>query len=91
MLGYLPPKGSLVGKKNQTNFKFSPEDTEAIRQWMRESRTVNFIAFSTETMDDVEKKLIDKYRPLVNYTHNPDYSRELEAVKDKCREYARRK
>lgn len=88
MLGYLPPKGSLVGKKNQTNFKFSPEDTEAIRQWMRESLTVNFIAFSTETMDDVEKKLIDKYRPLVNYTHNPDYSRELEAVKDKCREYA---
>lgn len=91
MLGYLPPKGSLVGKKNQTNFKFSPEDTEAIRQWMRESLTVNFIAFSTETMDDVEKKLIDKYRPLVNYTHNPDYSRELEAVKDKCREYARSK
>lgn len=91
MLGYLPPKGSLVVKKNQTNFKFSPEDTEAIRQWMRESLTVNFIAFSTETMDDVEKKLIDKYRPLVNYTHNPDYSRELEAVKDKCREYARSK
>ncbi len=91
MLGYLPPKGSLLGKKNQNNFKFSPEDTEAIRKWMRESLTVNFIAFSTETMDDVEKKLIDKYRPLVNYTHNPDYSRELEAVKDKCREYARSK
>lgn len=91
MLGYLPPKGSLLGKKNQNNFKFSPEDTEAIRKWMRESLTVNFIAFSTETMDDVEKKLIDKYRPLVNYTHNPDYSRELEAVKDKCREYARNK
>ena len=89
MLGYLPPKGSLVGKKNQNNFKFSPEDTEAIRQWMRNSLTANFIAFSTETMDDVEKKLIDTYRPLVNYTHNPDYSRELEAVKDKCREYAR--
>lgn len=91
MLGYLPPKGSLLGKKNQNNFKFSPEDTEAIRKWMRESLTVNFIAFSTETMDDVEKKLIDKYRPLVNYAHNPDYSRELEAVKDKCREYARSK
>lgn len=91
MLGYLPPKGSLVGKKNQNNFKFSPEDTEAIRQWMRNSLTANFIAFSTETMDDVEKILIDKYRPLVNYTHNPDYSRELEAAKDKCREYARSK
>ena len=89
MLEYLPPKGSLVGKKNQSNFKFSPEDTEAIRQWMRNSLTANFIAFSTETMDDVEKKLIDTYRPLVNYTHNPDYSRELEAVKDKCREYAK--
>lgn len=58
---------------------------------MRESLTVNFIAFSTETMDDVEKKLIAKYRPLVNHTHNPDYSRELKAVKDKCREYARSK
>ena len=91
MLGYLPPKGSLVGKKNQTNFKFSPDDTEAIRQWMRNSLTANFITFSIETMDDVEKKLIDTYRPLVNYTHNPDYSRELETVKDKCREYARSK
>lgn len=89
MLGYLPPKGSLVGKKNQTNFKFSPDDTEAIRQWMRNSLTANFITFSIETMDDVEKKLIDTYRPLVNYTHNPNYSRELEAIKDKCREYAR--
>ena len=81
MLGYMPPKGSLVGKKNQNNFKFSPEDTESIREWMRKSLIVNCIPFSTETMDAVEKKLID----------TPDYSRELEAAKEKCREYARSK
>lgn len=91
MLGYMPPKGSLVGKKNQNNFKFSPEDTESIRVWMRNSLIVNCIPFSTETMDAVEKKLIDTYRPLVNKKHNPDYSRELEAAKEKCREYARSK
>lgn len=91
MLGYMPPKGSLVGKKNQNNFKFSPEDTESIREWMRKSLIVNCIPFSTETMDAVEKKLIDTYRPLVNNKHNPDYSRELEAAKEKCREYARSK
>ena len=91
MLGYMPPKGSLVGKKNQNNFKFSPEDTESIRVWMRNSLIVNCIPFSTETMDAVEKKLIDTYRPLVNNKHNPDYSRELEAAKEKCREYARSK
>lgn len=91
MLGYMPPKGSLVGKKNQNNFKFSPEDTESIREWMRKALIVNCIPFSTETMDAVEKKLIDTYRPLVNNKHNPDYSRELEAAKEKCREYARSK
>ena len=91
MLGYMPPKGSLVGKKNQNNFKFSPEDTESIREWMKKSLIVNCIPFSTETMDAVEKKLIDNYRPLVNNKHNPDYSRELEAAKEKCREYARSK
>lgn len=91
MQGYMPPKGSLVGKKNQNNFKFSPEDTESIREWMRKSLIVNCIPFSTETMDAVEKKLIDTYRPLVNNKHNPDYSRELEAAKEKCREYARSK
>lgn len=91
MLGYMPPKGSLVGKKNQNNFKFSPEDTESIREWMRKSLIVNCIPFSTETMDAVEKKLIDTYRPLVNNKHNPNYSRELEAAKEKCREYARSK
>ena len=91
MLRYMPPKGSLVGKKNQNNFKFSPEDTESIREWMRKSLIVNCIPFSTETMDAVEKKLIDTYRPLVNNKHNPDYSRELEAAKEKCREYARSK
>ena len=91
MLGYMPPKGSLIGKKNQNNFKFSPEDTESIRVWMRKSLIVNCIPFSTETMDAVEKKLIDTYRPLVNNKHNPDYSRELEAAKEKCREYARSK
>ena len=65
ILGYLPPKGSLYGKSTH-NYKFSPEDTEAIRKWMRQSLLVNWIALGNEHMNEVEEYLIGKYRPLVN-------------------------
>ena len=90
VLGYLPPKGSLYGKSTN-NYKFSDEDTEAIRKWIRQSLFVNWIPFGTDNMDTVERELIQKYCPLMNTTHNPTPSTELAAARERCREYARSK
>ena len=90
VLGYLPPKGSLLGKSTK-NYKFSEQDTEAIRRWIRQSLFVNWIPFGTDNMDTVERELIQKYRPLMNTTHNPTPSLELAAARERCREYARSK
>lgn len=88
MLGYLPPKGSLAGKSTR-NYKFSPEDTEAIRQWMRQSLLVNCIVVEPSAIDDIEEALIRKYCPLVNIAKNPAASAELSAARDKCVAYAK--
>ena len=88
ILGFLPPKGSLYGKETR-NYKFSPEDTEAIKKWMRQSLLVNWIPFSTEKMDAVEESLIRKYCPLVNIDHNPSASNALKEARKSCVEYAK--
>ena len=88
ILGFLPPKGSLAGKSTR-NYKFSPEDTESIRNWMRKYLIVNWIPFGTDNMDVLEESLICKYRPLVNIKHNPSASSELEAARKTCIEYAK--
>lgn len=88
MLGYLPPKGSLAGKSTR-NYKFSPEDTEAIRNWMRQSLLVNCIVVEPSAIDDIEDALIRKYCPLVNIAKNPAASAELSAARDKCVAYAK--
>ena len=88
MLGYLPPKGSLA-RKSTRNYKFSPEDTEAIRQWMRQSLLVNCIVVEPSSIDDIEEALIRKYCPLVNIAKNPAASAELSAARDKCVAYAK--
>ena len=88
MLGYLPPKGSLAGKSTR-NYKFSPEDTEAIREWMRKNLEVNCIVVEPSAIDDIEEALIKKFRPLVNIAKNPSPSAELSAARNKCVAYAR--
>ena len=88
ILGYLPPKGSLYGKATR-NYKFSPEDTDAIKKWMRQSLLVNWIPFGTSQMDTVETNLIIKYRPLVNIDDNPTPSEALKAARKHCVEYAK--
>lgn len=90
VLGYLPPKGSLLGKKNK-NYKFSEEDTESIRRWNRQSLLVKWIPMDAAILVKVEKKLIETYQPLMNTTHNPNPSKELAAARERCRQYAQSK
>ena len=90
MLGYLPPKGSLAGKSTR-NYRFSSEDTEAIRNWIRQSLLVNFVVVEPSSIDDIEEALIRKYCPLVNIAKNPAASAELSAARDNCVAYAKSK
>ena len=91
VLDYWPPKGSLIGKSNQNNYKFSPEDTDAIKEWMRKSLLVNWVTLEPTKIRETEKILIFKYQPLMNTTHNPNPSTELAAARKRCREYAQGK
>ena len=83
-------KGSLAGKSTR-NYRFSSEDTEAIRNWIRQSLLVNFVVVEPSSIDDIEEALIRKYCPLVNIAKNPAASAELSAARDNCVAYAKSK
>lgn len=88
ILGFLPPKGSLADKKNKKNYRFSEDDTRKIIEWMRASLLVNFIEVNPGELNEMEKVLIGKYKPLLNITHNPTPSMALKAARKKCVEWA---
>ena len=88
ILGYLPPKGSLYGKKTR-NYKFSPEDTDKIRKWMRQSLRINYLLLEETELEKTEDILIKKYTPLVNIKKNPNASEELIKVRQYCVDYAK--
>lgn len=87
VLGFLPVKGSLVGQSNQNNYRFSPEDNKKIIQWINSNLEVSWVSYSDDF--SIEEKLIKKYCPLLNGTHNPLSLSELREDKDKCRVAAR--
>lgn len=88
ILGYLPKKGSLVGKANQNNYRFNSGDTEKIIEWIKKSLLVNWTTVKREDLDIVEGELIRKYCPVMNNKHNPYKSEVLEKARAKCREVA---
>lgn len=91
VLGFLPPKGSLVNKKNKTNYRFSEDDTQKIIEWMRNSLLVNFIEVNPIELEEIEKCLIRKYKPLLNIKVNPTPSLALEAARKRCIDIANQK
>ena len=89
MLGYLPPKGSLVGKSNTRNYRFNSYDTQLIKKWMKDSLLVNFVKVSDITqLEKIEKDLIRKYTPLVNIKGNPCASEALKEARRRCEDIA---
>lgn len=87
MLNYLP-KGSFGGKPS--NYKFSNEDTDAIRKWMKQSLRVNFIKVKETEIINIEDSLIKKYTPLVNISKNPKASEELKNARLHCIDYVKK-
>lgn len=65
VLGYKPPKGSLIEKRNKKNYKFSKTDELKIIGWINENLMVNWVE-SAGDLDSLETSLIVKYLPLLN-------------------------
>lgn len=87
VLEYFPIKGHLKGKSNQNNFKFSNNDKFEIIEWLKNNVELSIAKYTGNF--NVESKLIEKYCPLLNDTHNPIKLQELKEDKDKCRKIAR--
>lgn len=87
MLGYLPPKGSLVGKSNTKDFFFSAADETAIIEWINQNLLINWLCMDSG-FDEIEAQLILDEQPLLNIEKNPGALKELKALRKHCIEVA---
>lgn len=83
LLGYTPPAGSLIGKRNQRNYRFSESDNNKIIAWMNTNLTVHWVTM-TNGWDQLESQLIMEHRPLVNIAKNPSALFELSQLRKRC-------
>jgi hypothetical protein len=83
MLGYRPPKGSLIHRKNKRNYKFSTADEQKIIEWMNSNLLVNWIEVS-RGLSSIETKLVSKYQPLLNIAKNPAALPILSQLRKEC-------
>ena len=88
VLGYCPEAGSLIGKRNQNNYKFSSEDEQDLIKWIDENLIINWVAAS-DNLDAIEDKLIQKHLPLMNISGNPGAFNNVRVLRDKCKAMAR--
>ena len=89
MLGYLPLAGSLAGKRNQNNYRFSAGDTAKIIQWMEDHLKATAVPMQAEEVVAVERAIIPIAKPLLNIAGNPSKFAPLSAARDRCRVIAR--
>ncbi len=87
VLGYRPPAGSLINKKNKKNYIFSAADQASIIQWINAHLLINWVKFDGD-FKNTEAMLIKEYLPLLNTTKNPAKLPELAALRKICREIA---
>jgi hypothetical protein len=85
VLGYRPPAGSLKGRKDQTNYKFSPGDTLRICGWIEDHLLVSWRKFPPQQLDEAERALVAEWRPPLNTIHSPESVAELAQLRKLCR------
>jgi len=88
ILGFRPPRGSLLNKKNQRNYKFSQQDTRAIIAWINDHLSIRWVEIDTRSFPSAEITAIRRLRPILNTTYNPNPSHELAALRAECRKIA---
>ncbi len=84
VLGFTPEKGSLIGKKNQNNYKFSKINEQKIIKWINENLLVNWVQIS-EGLNRIENDLLRANLPLFNIDGNPGSLSELTVSRNNCR------
>ena len=77
ILGFRPQFGSLRGKANQKNYRFSKADTCQIVSWMEKHLRVRWLRMDDTDLVQVEPAVIGELRPMLNTKHNPDRCNEL--------------
>lgn len=88
ILGYTPQKGSLMGMKNQNNYKFSTKHQEEIIGWINKNLIINWVEVNGN-LKSIEKELLKTYLPLLNLAGNPRKLIEVSQLRDKCKHIAR--
>ncbi len=88
ILGFRPPKGSLVGYKNRNNYIFNEADTAEIIEWINQHLSVRWVELDLCSVEANEPIAIHTLRPLLNTTHNPEALPELAALRKECRQIA---
>ena len=88
VLGYVPEEGSLIGKSNQENYKFSSKNEQEIIDWIDENLIINWVSFS-ENLNAIESDLIKQYLPLLNIAGNPGVLNNVRVLRNKCKEIAK--
>ena len=88
VLGYVPESGSLIGKSNQNNYKFSSKSEQDIIKWIDENLLINW-GIVSEDLNVIEDKLIKKHLPLLNIAGNPGALNKVRVLRNKCKEIAR--
>jgi hypothetical protein len=83
MLGYQPPRGSLVHKANKRNFRFAPADEQEIIEWIDQHLLLNWIC-RQGNLDSLEARLIGQHLPLVNIDKNPAALQEIRELRAAC-------
>lgn len=88
VLGYLPPAGSLAGHARQQNYRFAPNDRDAIIGWINQHLEVNWIVMPQAEVHAAEVGLIREHTPLLNLKDNPLALAELKLLRELCRSVA---
>lgn len=84
VLGYRPPVGSLIGKANTRNYRFSAADTDAIVDWINRHLEVSWVTLDVDDIPRTEVALIRVHRPLLNLRDNPAALSELLVLRHAC-------
>ena len=89
VLGYKPPAASLKGKKNQNNYRFTPQDTRSMINWIDCHLSVRWVTLPRDEAERWEQSAIRAVRPLLNTSNNPDALPEVAQLREQCRAIAR--
>lgn len=87
ILGFRPPIGSLISKKNQNNYIFNIGDTEQVIEWMKSHLSISWFEDVTANKN-IEGQLIAQFEPLLNTVHNPHPLEKLAWLRRECRRIA---